>query len=163
MNKVFLGIGGNLGDRLKNIKTTINLIEEKISKPQKVSSIYISEPWGFYHYRYFTNAVVELKTDSNPFEILTTVKDIETIMKRIKTTDNYEGRTMDIDILFYNKEIIKTEHLTIPHPSLHKRLFVLLPLMDIAPKFIHPVFQKNIAKLLQECNDKSKIKKIIDV
>ena len=161
MNKVVLGIGGNLGDRLKNIQTAINLIEKKISKPQKISSIYMSESWGFFHCRYFTNAVIALETELSPFEILMIIKDIETMMKRTKTTNSYEGRTMDIDILFYNIDIINTKNLTIPHHLLHKRLFVLLPLMDIDPNLTHPVFQKNIAKLLQECDDKSKIKRLL--
>ena len=160
MNKVILGIGGNLGDRLENIETAIKLIEKNISKPQKISPIYISEPWGFYHFRYFTNAVIEIETYLSPTEILKIAKNIETIMKRKKTKTSYEGRTMDIDILFYNNDILNLENLIIPHRLLHERLFVLLPLMDIVPNFIHPVFQKNIAELLQECNDKSKIRKI---
>ncbi len=158
--EVFLGIGGNLGSRISNIEKTVKLISEKIAEPQKISSIYISEPWGFKHSKYFTNAVVRLETDLTPGRLLLAIKEIEAEMKRIKTKGVYEGRTMDIDILFYGDKVFSETHLQVPHEKLQDRLFVLLPLNEIAPDLEHPVLKKSITRLLENCNDKSKIKKL---
>ncbi|MDR2836790.1 MAG: 2-amino-4-hydroxy-6-hydroxymethyldihydropteridine diphosphokinase [Bacteroidales bacterium] len=158
--KVFLGIGGNLGDRKKNIEDAIFFISEKISIPLKISSNYLSEPWGFQHKKYFLNAVVVIETDLYPDKILEKISDIETIMKRIREKNSYEGRTIDIDILFVDNKIINSENLQIPHPKLHERLFVLTPLNEIFPDFIHPVFNKKISELLDLCEDKSNIRRI---
>jgi len=158
MFEVYLGIGGNLGDRLKNISTAIELISQKIAVPKKISSIYISEPWGFYHKKYFANAVLMLNTEMSVDEVFNIITGIETKMKRQRTGACYEGRTMDIDILFYGKEIVKTDNLTIPHPKLHERLFVLMPMSEIAGDYIHPVMKKNIIELLKICPDTSKVR-----
>ncbi len=158
MFEVFLGIGGNLGDRFNNIKTAIELISRKIAVPEKISSVYISEPWGFKHKKYFTNAVLMLKTEMSADEVFNIITGIETEMKRQRTGTGYEGRTMDIDILFYGKEIIKTDNLTIPHPKIQERLFVLMPMSEIAKDFIHPIMKKNILELLKNCPDTGKIR-----
>ncbi|MDR2009383.1 MAG: 2-amino-4-hydroxy-6-hydroxymethyldihydropteridine diphosphokinase [Bacteroidales bacterium] len=160
MAVVFLGIGGNLGSRILNIEKTIKLVSEKISIPEKISSLYISEPWGFEHSKYFTNAVIQLNSELSPEQLLRIIKDIETEMKRIKTSDSYEGRTMDIDILFYEEKIVNNDNLQIPHPLLQNRLFVLLPLNEIAPGFIHPALNKSISELLKACKDQSKIRRL---
>jgi 2-amino-4-hydroxy-6-hydroxymethyldihydropteridine diphosphokinase len=158
MVEIYLGIGGNLGDRLKNISAAIELISQKIAVPKRISSVYLSEPWGFFHEKYFANAVVMVKSDKPVEEILNIIRDIEIEMKRQRNGVGYQGRTMDIDILFYGSEIIATETLTVPHPKITERLFVLLPMAEIAGEFEHPLMNKNILELLHECNDKCKIR-----
>ena len=160
MNDVYLGIGGNLGNTLENIKKTLALISEKIGKIEKTSSVYLSEPWGFEHKKYFTNLVVKLKTDKSPNKILELISEIELELKRLRTSSQYDARTVDIDILFYNNEIIKTENLEIPHPRIQDRLFVLLPLVEIEKDLYHQSFKKSILELLNECKDKSRIRKL---
>lgn len=158
--EIYLGIGGNLGDRLNNIKTVINKITEKIATPQNISPIYLSEPWGFSHAKYFTNAVIKLETDISPTKLLDIILDIESELKRIRTKTGYEGRTMDIDILYIGNKKINLTNLKVPHPKIKDRLFVLLPLKDVNPDFVDPITNKNIDKMISDCNDKSKIKKI---
>lgn len=160
MFDVYLGIGGNIGNRKGNIDKTINLITEKIGNPEKISSIYLSEPWGFNHSKYFTNSVVMVKTCKSPQNLLLIINEIESLLNRIRTQKTYEGRTMDVDILFYGNKIITNKELQIPHPKLHERLFVLMPLEEIASGFIHPILNKNIDILLKNCNDNSKIRRL---
>ena len=160
MNEVYLGIGGNLGDRLQNIELAIRLISERIAKTEKLSSIYLSEPWGFEHAKHFTNAVLMIKTNKSADDIFGITTGIELEMKRVRSSSGYQGRTMDIDILFYGGQIIENKSLTVPHPKISERLFVLLPLCEIAPKFIHPLYKKEIQQLLNECSDKGKIRKL---
>ncbi len=160
METIYLGLGGNLGNRLENIRSAINLITKYIAKPDKVSSVYLSEPWGFEHAKYFTNAVVKLKTDKQPEDVLQIILAIEKKMKRNRTSTGYQGRTMDIDILYYGKKRINSQNLEIPHPKIGDRLFVLLPIKEIDPNFITPISGKHIDTLILECKDKSKIKKL---
>ncbi len=161
MIEVYLGIGGNLGNRLENIEKTIILISQKIATPSKVSSIYMSEPWGFEHAKHFTNAVLLIKTDLNPEDIFKRICEIESEMKRVRSTDgNYQGRTMDIDILFYGDQTINTPDLIIPHPRLADRFFVLLPVKEISEDFIHPKSKIHINDLLESCTDSGKIRKL---
>lgn len=158
MNEIYLGIGGNLGDRLKNISTAIGLISKKVAVPQKISSIYLTEPWGFFHKKYFANAVLMLRSNKPAEEIFKIVSGIEIEMKRQRNGTGYQGRTMDIDILFYGSDIIATDTLIVPHPKVSERLFVLLPMAEIAAQFEHPLLKKNIMELLHECDDKCKIR-----
>ncbi len=160
MNNVYLGIGGNLGDRVKNIKETLNLIGKYIAQPEKISNFYISEPWGFYDSKYFLNAVVNVKTDLSAYKILKVIRKIEKKQHRKHSNNGYENRTADIDILFFNSEIIQMDNLSIPHPKIQDRLFVLLPLNDICPEFVHPQINLKISQLINICPDKSKIRKI---
>jgi 2-amino-4-hydroxy-6-hydroxymethyldihydropteridine diphosphokinase len=160
MNKVYLGIGGNLGNRLENITKTIQLIEELICKPTRISSIYLSEPWGFVHAKYFTNAVLLLETDISLRELFNISMQIEKKMKRERSVSGYQGRTMDIDILFYGNMAIADQDLIIPHPKVQNRLFVLLPLFEISPQFAHPTLNISITEMIKRCSDTGKIRKI---
>ena len=160
-NIVFLGIGGNLGDRLSNLRSAISLIGERIGTAEKVSSVYLSEPWGFQHAKYFTNIVAKVCTSLSADEVLTKAFEIETELKRTRSGKGYEGRTMDIDILFYNDEIINTERLVVPHPFICQRLFVLLPMQEIEPDFVHPLNGKTMHDLAKMCTDNGKIRKVI--
>ena len=160
LNRVFLGIGGNLGDRLGNLHRAVELIGERIGRIEKVSSVYLSEPWGFKHAKYFTNIVAEVYTHFSADEVLSKTFEIEAELKRTRSGKGYEGRTMDIDILFFNDEIINTERLIVPHPHICQRLFVLLPMAEIEPNFIHPQNGKTMQQLAEICTDKGKIRKL---
>lgn len=159
-NIVFLGIGGNLGDRIANLRSAVKLIGERIGKVEKISSVYLSEPWGFKHAKYFTNIVAKIRTSLSAEETLSTALQIEAELKRTRSGHGYEGRTMDIDILFFNDEIINTEKLIVPHPLICQRLFVLLPMQEIEPDFVHPQNGKTMQELAEICADNGKIKKI---
>jgi 2-amino-4-hydroxy-6-hydroxymethyldihydropteridine diphosphokinase len=148
MNEVILSIGGNLGNRLGNIFRTVDYIEERIGKIKQRSSIYESEPWGFEAEHRFLNMVVVVETSLLPEALLQEAHEIETLMGRVRNGNKYSSRTMDIDILFFNDDIIDTQALIIPHPRLHERRFVLLPLSEIMPGKMHPVLRKNITDLL---------------
>ncbi len=160
MSKVLLLIGGNEGDRIDNIKQSKKLIEERIGQIANQSGIYESEPWGFEHAQNFLNQVLEVQCTMDAMDILEISQGIEKELGRsVKTSDGYEGRTMDIDILFYEDEIINTERLVIPHPHLHKRKFTLLPLVEKWDNFLHPTLIKTMKELLIECNDEGWVKK----
>lgn len=159
MNEVYLGIGGNLGDRKKNIQETIRLIGEYISPPKKISNFYVSEPWGFKDSKYFLNAALLINTNLSVEEILFKCTKIEKILQRKRFGKGYHSRTADIDILFFNTEIINSPSIIIPHPKLQERLFVLLPLNDLNPNFLHPQLNLKISELLDICTDKTKIRK----
>jgi 2-amino-4-hydroxy-6-hydroxymethyldihydropteridine diphosphokinase len=159
MNKVYLGIGGNLGDRVKNLRKTIKLIEQKISNPLKISSPYLSEPWGFEDRKYFINVVVYLETNLDHLQVLKNALEIENELKRVRNFKGYEARTMDIDILFFNNLVVKNDLVSIPHPRISERLFVLLPMNEINPDFVHPELNLSINQLVKICPDKSKIRK----
>ncbi|HOK38096.1 MAG: 2-amino-4-hydroxy-6-hydroxymethyldihydropteridine diphosphokinase [Bacteroidales bacterium] len=159
MNKVYLGIGGNLGNRVDNLRKTIKLIEQKISNPLKISSPFLSEPWGFENKKYFLNAVVYLETNLDYLQVLENALEIENELKRVRNSQGYEARTMDIDILFFNNLVVKNNLVRIPHPRITDRLFVLLPMNEINPNFVHPELNLSINQLVKICPDKSKIRK----
>ncbi|MBQ3833391.1 MAG: 2-amino-4-hydroxy-6-hydroxymethyldihydropteridine diphosphokinase [Bacteroidales bacterium] len=159
-NIVFLGIGGNLGDRLANLRSAVNLIGDRIGKIEKVSSVYMSEPWGFKHAKYFTNVVAKVHTSLSADETLTSALQIEAELKRTRSGNGYEGRTMDIDILFFNNEILNTERLVVPHPHICQRKFVLLPMAEITTDFVHPQNGKTMQQLAEICPDNGRIRKL---
>lgn len=145
-------LGGNLGDRLENISRAIGYIEERIGTILCRSLIYESEAWGFETEHRFLNVAVVVETLLQPKPLLQKALEIENILGRTRNGTGYTSRTMDIDILFFNDDVIDTPELTVPHPRLHERHFVLLPLSEIMPDKVHPLLRKNIAELLSECN-----------
>lgn len=156
MNKVFLITGGNIGDRKKNLKLAAKSIEKNIGHIVKSSSIYETEAWGNTDQASFYNQVHFVETEWAAKQIMNKILQIEEQMGRIRTIKN-AARIIDIDILFFNKEIINNEIVTIPHKEINNRRFVLMPLQEIAPDFIHPVFKMNISKLLSICKDPLKV------
>ena len=161
MENVFLLLGSNLGDRYNILSQAENYILERIGVIQKKSSIYESDPWGFEHRNAFLNQVLVVKTEKTPESVLRLAQDIEAELGRIRrSTDEYEGRTIDIDILFYNEQVINQKDLTVPHPLLQDRRFTLQPLVEIAPGMIHPVLKKNMKQLLDECPDDQDARKV---
>ncbi|HRN47908.1 MAG TPA: 2-amino-4-hydroxy-6-hydroxymethyldihydropteridine diphosphokinase [Niabella sp.] len=159
MNNVFLIIGSNLGNKAENLKQSIRLIEQSAGIVKKFSAVYETEPWGVEQQPAYYNQVLEIITEYNAEELMTRLLNIEKVMGRIRI-NKYDARNIDIDILFFNDEIYNSETIIIPHPRLHLRRFVLVPLAEIAPEFVHPVFNKNIFMLLDECEDSGLIKKI---
>lgn len=145
---IFLGLGSNLGSREENIKMAIDYLKENI-RIEKVSSIIETEPYGFVNQPKFLNCVLKGTTLLSPFELLEFVLEIENKMGR-KRLFKWGPRNIDIDILFYDDCVIDTEKLKIPHPELHKRLFVLEPLCEIEKNFVHPVLKKSVYELYIE-------------
>jgi len=121
------------------------------------SSVFETEPWGFTGVNYFLNIAVILNTALKPEELLSVTNSIENNLGRERTNAGYTSRTIDIDILFYGDLLIQKQDLIIPHPLLHKRLFVLIPLNEIHPDLVHPVYKKTISQLLAECEDNLKV------
>jgi 2-amino-4-hydroxy-6-hydroxymethyldihydropteridine diphosphokinase len=160
MNTVFLGLGGNEGDRLNYLTLTVLSIENEIGKVVALSSIYETSPWGFISKNLFLNQVAKVETSLSPEEILDKIAGIESTLGRERTGKGYLPRTVDIDILLYGQTIIETKNLTIPHPRLPDRLFVLVPLSEIAPDFIHPKLGLAVSTLLKKCSDTSEIWKV---
>ncbi|MBK8955515.1 MAG: 2-amino-4-hydroxy-6-hydroxymethyldihydropteridine diphosphokinase [Saprospiraceae bacterium] len=158
-NQVVLGFGSNLGDRSDNIIKAMNLLADSKINVLQVSSFYETEPWGNHNQNLFINAAAVADTELNPFEVLTAIHVIELEFGRTRQT-KYEARTLDIDILFYNHDVMENEQLTIPHPQIHKRNFVLKPLSEIIPEYIHPRFKLSIDKLCRLCNDNCTVIKL---
>jgi len=160
MNRLFLLLGGNLGNKSVIFKEAHNTLQIKLGKIIKKSSIYETEPWGFKAKDNFWNQALIIETSLPPKEILKITKETETELGRIRGEKRYTSRTIDIDILFFGNMIINEPNLEIPHPRIINRRFVLVPLSEIAPYLIHPVFKKTINELLEECSDTLKVKKL---
>ncbi len=158
MNTVYLIIGGNLGDRIKNLQEAILRIEAGVGLISQKSAIFETAAWGFTEQPDFLNQVIEVPTPMSAPEVLQAVLGIELEMGRIRIT-KLGPRNIDIDLLFYNDEVISSPNLQIPHPDLHNRRFVLVPLAELAPHLIHPVLNKSIIELLNECPDLLDVRK----
>ncbi len=152
MNKIFLITGGNIGDRKKNLETAAALIEKEIGSIINSSKIYETDAWGITEQAAFYNQIHLIETEFSAKEVLDKILNIEEKMGRVRTIKN-AARIIDIDILFFNDEIINEPNLIVPHPQIINRRFVLMPLNELAPKMIHPVYQKSINELLQLCTD----------
>ncbi|SHJ78746.1 2-amino-4-hydroxy-6-hydroxymethyldihydropteridinediphosphokinase [Arenibacter nanhaiticus] len=154
-----LSIGSNLGDKLNQLQDAVFLIHSRIGKVSKVSPIYETPAWGFDGDNFY-NACLSVETALSPESLLKNLLEIETLLGRKRhDSSGYASRTMDLDILYYGSEVLSDESLTIPHPSLQLRRFVLRPLADIAPQFYHPILKKDSRNLLQECRDKSTLER----
>ncbi len=156
MNTVFLITGGNIGDRRKNLHAAATLIAGRIGKIEKSSKIYETEAWGITDQPSFYNQVHIVKSNFLARDVLEKILKIEEEMGRKRTIKN-AARIIDIDILFFNDDIVNEQNLVIPHPQIINRRFVLLPLIELAPKMIHPVFQKSMEQLLLQTNDQLKV------
>lgn len=154
---IYLSLGSNLGNKLLNLQRAVFKISENIGNVQAVSRTYESAAWGF-ESEDFLNICISVITEIPPNDLLNKIHSIEEELGRHRNADGvYKARTLDIDILYYGNEVVETENLTIPHPSLHLRQFVLRPLSDIAPQFYHPIFNKDTRNMVQMCKDKSGI------
>ena len=152
MNTLILLTGTNMGNRLKNMNIASHLIAEQIGSIRKYSQLYVTEPWGNYNQPDFINQVIITETTLSAPDCLAKILEIEKRMGRVRTIKN-APRFIDIDILFYNDEILKMPSLTIPHPEIENRRFVLTPLDEVCPEFIHPGLQESAHVLLLKCKD----------
>ena len=151
MNKVYLSLGTNLGNKTGNLLQAIVCLSKETGKLSAISSVYETEPWGYKSGNNFLNMAVCIETLLKPEEILSLTKSIEkSIGREEKTTDSYRDRLIDIDLIAYSDLIINSNSLKLPHPLFHERRFVLEPLNEIAPDFVHPVLQKKVSELLEE-------------
>ena len=170
-NTVVLLIGGNQGDRVKNMVRALSYIGYRIGTVSLLSSLYETEPWGFEAEQNFLNQAVVVDTDMTAHEVLEEALRIEKELGRVREgglvgsrsgterSTMYSSRPMDIDLIFFNSEIVETADLQLPHPRMHLRRFVLVPLEEIMPDFQHPKFRKTIHQLLEECEDEGEVKK----
>lgn len=150
MHKLYIGLGSNLGEKEQNLKKAIQLIGERIGEVTAQSAFISTPPWGYESENPFLNAAIGCLTKLDPTEVLTRTQNIEIEMGRVHSKKGYEDRIIDLDLLFYDDWIIQTETLTLPHPLLDKRSFVLEPLAQIAPDTVHPILKKTIKTLLEE-------------
>jgi 2-amino-4-hydroxy-6-hydroxymethyldihydropteridine diphosphokinase len=157
MNRIFLSIGSNLGDRSQNLKKGIDLLVKLAGRSGAVSSIYETEPWGCDSQLNFYNQVIELYTHLGPLSLLDVIHNTEKMCGRDRPVQRYAPRTLDVDILLYGDSVIEIPELVIPHPHIQDRQFVLVPLTEIAPHVIHPILNKNMEQLLRECKDEKKV------
>ncbi len=150
---VYLSLGSNLGDRVGYIQQATSLLSANSDiNIVATSSFYETEPWHMNTEKWFVNAVIQIMTTLPPEELLKECQRIETFLGREHISDKsrYEDRVIDIDIIFYDNKMIKTEKLTIPHQFFHKRAFVLVPMLEIAEDFVHPVFNKTVEELYDD-------------
>jgi 2-amino-4-hydroxy-6-hydroxymethyldihydropteridine diphosphokinase len=152
VNLVYLLLGTNIGHKEQHLETAIGFIQHDIGNIQTLSSIYQTAAWGNENQDDFLNQVLICETSLEANEVLEKVLEIEKKMGRQRLVKN-EPRIIDIDILFFNKEVIAQEFLVVPHPLIHARRFVLAPLDEISPDFIHPVSGNAISQMLEECED----------
>lgn len=157
VNMVYLLLGSNLDDRQAALEKARHELSRRIGRISRVSAVYESEPWGFNSERRFLNQAVAVNTSLGPSDLLMELLSIERSLGRVRNGNGYESRTIDIDILFYNEQVIDKEDLVVPHPRVHERMFALVPMCELAPDLVHPAFSKTILELKRECTDTVKV------
>ncbi len=163
MHNVFLGIGGNTGNKQKNFEDVYAVIEKELGKIVEASSVYETPPWGFQSDDVFWNSVIEIESSFSPEELLQKIHSIENQFGRTRNMrEGYSSRPIDIDILYFDDLYLETEELIIPHRRMHLRRFVLVPLNEIAPALKHPLLRLTSFEMLENCKDQSVIKKVSD-
>ncbi len=158
MTKAYLLTGGNTGDREKNLLAAIVHINQHCGLITNSSSLYETAAWGNTEQPAFLNQALEIETELTAPQLMRRILKVEKLMGRIRK-EKYGPRLIDIDILLYADEIHNYQLLKLPHPEIQNRRFALLPLTEIAPDIVHPVFQKTISKLLEQCKDELAVKK----
>ncbi len=158
-NKVFIALGSNLGDRVENLKKAIQAIELTIGVTLRQSSVFETKPWGKIDQPDFLNQVILVTSNKSPQECLHLLASIEEQMGR-KRNEKWGARIIDLDLLYVDDAIVQSEKLSLPHPGIPKRRFVLVPLVEISPDFVHPQLQKTQRQLLAECPDLLEVKSL---
>ena len=156
-NTAYIALGSNMGDKFKNLQTAINLIHTEIGSVRKISKVYASPAYGF-EGEEFNNACVLVTTNLKPAKLIKALKKIEKGMgrpKKVKGT--YTNRPIDLDILYYNDEVVDTKNLIVPHPEMQNRMFVLSPLKDLNTQYEHPVLKKTTEELMEVCEDEGEV------
>ena len=157
MPKLYLLLGGNLGDRILYLQQARESIDRLVGSITRTSKVYETAAWGKTDQPTFLNQVLEVHTTLSPEEVLQSINAIEHELGRIRQ-EHWGARVIDIDILFYDDLVQQTQRLTIPHPQLHLRRFTLMPLAEIALDLVHPVLGKSITQLLESCPDELEVK-----
>lgn len=152
LKKTYLLTGANLGDRIGTLEAAREMIAREIGRVTKRSEIYETQAWGVADQPDYVNQALELATSFSAQEVLEKILGIEAALGRVRRS-KWESRPIDIDILFYENEVLNLPHLILPHPHLHRRNFALIPMLEIAPDFVHPVFQKTIEELYDQSED----------
>ncbi len=150
--RLFLLLGANLGDHFQTLEQARTQLIETVGTLVSESKLYETAPWGVTNQPPYLNQVLELQTTLTPDNVLTQAQFIEQALGRVRL-DRWGARVIDIDLLYYDDLTYQTEQLTLPHPLLHERRFVLVPLCEIVPNFVHPVFGKTNAEMLRDCSD----------
>ncbi|HET6225991.1 MAG TPA: 2-amino-4-hydroxy-6-hydroxymethyldihydropteridine diphosphokinase [Bacteroidia bacterium] len=161
MNTAYILLGSNDGDRLQHLATALTRMKEEAGALVKESAIYTTVAWGYTEQPDFLNQVVCIQTDLTPQQLLSALLSIEKEMGRVRGHAKWMQRIIDLDILFYNQDVINESHLHIPHPHLQDRKFVLVPLKEIAASYMHPVLKKDVATLTAACKDTLEVQKLI--
>tara|TARA_R110001583_G_scaffold8413_5_gene40202 strand:- start:7391 stop:8515 length:1125 start_codon:yes stop_codon:yes gene_type:complete len=157
LRTTYLSLGSNEGDKLQNLQQAVDLIAERIGGILKISSVYKTASWGFKSDDFY-NICLETSTSLNPENLLNTIHEIEQYLGREKNSEkDYKARTIDIDILLFDTEIIFSKELNVPHKDMLNRKFVMVPLAEIAPNWMHPIEKQRIQVCLENCNDASEI------
>lgn len=156
---VYLSLGSNIGEKLNHLSLALTLLQEEVGLVKSLSSVYESPAWGYQSHSTFYNIVAKVNTNLDPLKLLKRIKKIEKKLGRKKNKLTYVDRTIDIDIIDFDNEVFDFDQLHIPHALAHQRKFVLLPLAEIHPNYMHPVFNKNINQLMASCEDINPIKK----
>ncbi|WP_286858747.1 MULTISPECIES: 2-amino-4-hydroxy-6-hydroxymethyldihydropteridine diphosphokinase [Sphingobacterium] len=159
MNKIFILLGTNLGDRLRQLLRAKQALEKQVGEILMASSIYETAAWGVEDQPAFLNQVILIKSGLSPMDCLNRTQQIELDLGRVRLK-KWGQRAIDIDLLYFNDEIVNYPNLIIPHPFISERRFTLAPLAEIAPDYIHPVYKKNNVYLLHNCKDELPVKKI---
>ncbi len=160
-NTTYLLLGSNQGDRMKWLQQAVSMLSAQCGTVVQQSGTYQTAAWGITDQPAFLNKVVLLQTTLTPTELLAEIHNIETALGRQRDV-KWGQRTLDIDILLYNKEVIQLPNIIIPHPYMQERRFTLIPLAEIAPDYIHPKLKKSISELLENCPDKLDVIQYID-
>ena len=153
MNIVFLQLGSNLGNRKLLLEDAIIAIAERVGEVVKRSKVYESTPWRVEGQENYLNQILKVETELQADTVLSIILDIEKNLGRLRL-EKWGERLIDIDIIFYNDSIIETAELCVPHKHMHERMFVLIPLHNIASDMVHPKYNKTVDELLQICTDK---------
>jgi 2-amino-4-hydroxy-6-hydroxymethyldihydropteridine diphosphokinase len=160
MNSAYLVTGGNIGNRQDQLSHAARLIQERCGVIIDKSSLYETAAWGKTDQENFLNQALVVETSLNARDLLNEILYIENLMGRDRL-EKYGPRIIDIDIIFFNHQIIKENGLVVPHPEMSHRRFVLEPLNEVIPAYIHPIYYKTVSQLLKECDDALPVKKIL--